>query len=355
MVYVNSGIGAQLMCQTESSYGSVTAGAMGTAAVPYEFNSETLALVKTIVQGQGIHAGGLYNRRARRIVSNYAASGQINLDLPTQYLHPWLNQMLGGSATFNANGTTTYTPGSLAGKSLTIQKGVPSVDGSSPSPFTYAGCKFTDWTVSVATGAIASLQVTVDARNEIGGTAGTSLLVPDGLNGTVPALGTWNEASTNSVFHFREATLYTGGTPSTASGTVSVAGASVAAMVRSAEIKCAYHMDTSRYFLGSNGFKAEPIENNWRDITGQMVVDWQNAELMYAAFQTDTPTTLQLTFVGPAAGTVTPTLSILVPNISLDGESPKVNGPAVVQQSISWTGLDDGTNSPIQIQYVSSL
>lgn len=343
------------MAAKESTYGQ----AATTGFLPYEFNSETLALVKTVVQGKGIHAGGLYNRAARRIVSNYAAAGQINMDLPTRYLHPWLNQMMGASANLTEMATSgvyqaVYAPGSLAGKSLTLQKGVPSVDGSTPNPFTYTGVKFTDWTVQVATGAIASLQLTTDARNEIGGVAGANLEVPDGINSTVPALQTWAEDPTNSVFHFREAAVYTGGTATTTSGVTTVSGSSVAGYVRSASVKCAYHLDTSRYFLGSNGFKAEPIENNWRDVTGTMTVDWVNAENMYSAFVSDAPTTLELRFTGPVegtSGTNTALLSILIPNIQLDGESPKISGPAVVQQNVSFTGLDDGTNNPVQITY----
>jgi hypothetical protein len=44
-------------------------------------------------------------------------------------------------------------------------------------------------------------------------------------------------------------------------------------------------------------------------------------------------------------------LDIIVPNIKLDGETPKVGGPAVVTQAVSFTGLDDETNPQIQITY----
>ena len=46
-------------------------------------------------------------------------------------------------------------------------------------------------------------------------------------------------------------------------------------------------------------------------------------------------------------------LDIIIPNIKLDGESPKVSGPAIVTQSVSFTGLDDQTTTPIQITYQS--
>jgi len=353
-IYVNSGIGAQIIFAPETTYGVA---ASLTSAQPLEFNSETLELKKTIVQGKGLHAGNPHNRAARRVLTNYAVSGGITCDLPTRYLNNLLQAMFGShgqsNATLTQDATTgayhaTHAPGSLKGYSLTIQKGVPSVDGSAPSPFTYVGMKLTDWTISVQTGAIASLAMTFDGRNELAGTGNG-----DPLNGSIPALGSFTEATNNSVFHFREASLYTGGTPTTASGITTVPDAVLAGNVKSAQIKQAFKMDTSRYFLGSNGFKGEPIENDFRDITGQFVIEWLSNEAMYNAFANDTPNTLELTFEGSPIGTGSDTssLSILIPRIYLEGDSPKVSGPAVVTQTVPFTGLDNQVDNVIQATY----
>lgn len=363
-VYVNSGIGGQLVYAPETTYGVAASLA---SAQPLEFNSETVELKKTIVQGAGIHSGGLHNRAARRVLTNYAVSGGVNMDLPTQYLNGLLTQMFGSKgqplATLTEDGTTgaykaIHQPGSQLGSSLTLQKAVPAVDGTAPLPHTFTGIKITDWTVSVATGAIATLALTVDGYNEIAGTAATGNPNGDPLNTyPAPALAAWNEAATNSVFHFREASLLSGGTLAT-SGTGSstyttYTGGTALGNVKSAEIKYALKMDTARYFLGSAGFKAEPIENNWRDITGQFVIEWLSSQAMYQAFAADSPLSLQLTFTGPVIGTGTDTssLSILIPRLYLEGESPKINGPAVVTQTVPFTGLDDGTYAPIQATY----
>lgn len=354
-VFTNSGISSQLLMLPEATYGVAPD---LTSAQPYEFNSETLELKKTVVQGKGLHAGGLYDRGARRVLTEYSVSGGITMDLPTRYLNQLLWCMFGSkgqsAATLAEDGTTgaysaTHAPGSLSGTSMCIQKGVPSVDGSAANPFTYTGMKLADWTISVATGAIATLATTWDGRNELAG-ADTN---GDPLNTSVPALGTFSEAATNNVFHFREATLYTGGTCTTAAGITSVSGQTAAGNVKSAEVKCEFKMDTSRYFLGSNGFKAQPIENDFRAISGQFEIEWLDDHAMYDAFASDTPTALELTFEGDDIGTGddVSTLSILVPQVWLEGESPKVGGPGVVSQKISWTGLDDGTNNPIQALY----
>jgi hypothetical protein len=354
MVFVPSGIGAQLIAFPEATWGVAPA---LTTARPYEFNTESLELKKTVVQGKGLRAGGLHNRGSRRKVTNYGVSGGINMDLPTQYLNPLLKWLLGSKGQSNANlvqdGVTgaysaTHAPGSMVGNSMCWQKGVPAVDGTAALPFTYVGTKWTDWTISVATGAFAQLAINLDGRNELAG-AGNG----DPLNGSVPGLANFTEAATNSVFHFREATLLTGGTATTTSGITSVSGAVVAGNVKSAEVKYASHLDTERYFLGSAGFKAEQVEVDQREITGQFMVEWLNSEARYNAFAADTPTTLQLSFVGDPIGSGSDhqQLTILVPQIFLEGESPKVGGPAVVTQTVPFTGLDDAVNNPIQVLY----
>lgn len=356
-IYVNSGIGAQLVMIPESVYGTAPT-LSGANLMPYEFDSEGLELTKTIVQGTGLHAGGLYNRAARRKLTNYQAAGPIAMDLPTRYLNQLIMQMMGSKgqsaatlAQISTSGVykATHAPGSLTGVSMCIQKGVPSVDGGAPNPFTYVGMKLTDWEISVVTGAIAKFALNWTGRNELGGPGNG-----DPLNASVPALATFAEAATNDVFHFREAQVITGGTPSTASGITTISGGTVAGNIKSASVKQAMKYNTARFFLGSNGFKGEPIENGYRDITGAFEIEWLNAETMYAAFATDTPTSLQLTFTGAiegTSGTNTQLLSILVPVIYIDTEAPKISGPDVVVQKCAWTGLDDGVNNTIQITY----
>lgn len=356
-VYVNSGIGAQLVMIPETTYG-VAPALSGSTLMPYEFDSEGLELKKTVVQGKGLHAGGLHNRAARRKLTNYEAMGPITMDLPTRYLNQLLMQMMGSTgqtkatlAQISTSGvySAVHAPGSMRGTSMCIQKGVPNVDGTTPNAFTYVGMKLADWQITVNTGAIAKFATSWTGRNELGG-AGNN----DPLNGTVPGPATFSEAVSNDVFFFREAQLLTGGTPSTASGVTSVSGATVAGNIRGASIKYAFKYDTARFFLGSNGFKGEPIENDYRDITGTFDIEWLTAETMYNAFAADTPLAIQLTFTGPIIGTSgsnTQLLSILVPVVYLDTEAPKISGPAVVQQKVAWTGLDDMVNNPIQITY----
>jgi hypothetical protein len=351
---IGSGIASQLVYQDEATYGVAPSLA---AAIPLEFKSETLELKKVTVQGQGLHAGGLYDRAGRRVLTNYDANGGISLDLQTRRINKLLFAMFGSYGQANATlaqiGTTTvqkaiHFPGNTLGHSLCFQKGVPAVDGATPNPFTYVGCKVQDWTITVATGAIASLDLTINGRNELGGTGNG-----DPLNVSVPTLATWTSTPAMDLFHFREANLLTG-TPSTVSNVTSLTGATTLANIKDASVKHTIALDDQRYFLGGGGFCAEPVENGFRMINGTFTAEFLTAGAMYQAFAGDTPLALELKFTGPTVGVsggAPELLDIIIPNIKLDGESPKVAGPAVVTQACSFTGLDDEVNNQIQATY----
>ena len=363
---VGSGIATQVVYKQETTYG--VAPSFSTNE-PLEIKNETLELKKTTVQGQGLHAGGRYNRTARRVLTNWDAGGGIVADLPTRFIGTLIENMIGsfgytlvtptqiGSSGIYKSVHWPNTP-FLQGHSLSFQKGVPSADGT-VEPFTYVGCKISDWEIAVATGSLAQLTLTLDARNELAGPYpnGGAAASNDPLNSATPALATFNSTPGSgmdlSSFHFREATLHTGGTPTVGSNIVSLSGSSSPSNIKSISIKHSVSLDNSRFFVGNAGFKAEQLENGFANISGQFVVEWLAAETMYAAFAGDTTTSLQLTLTGPTVGGQTYLFDIILPNIKLEGEAPKVSGPQVVTQSVNFTALDDESTTPIQITYQS--
>lgn len=356
-IAVGAGLSGQIVAIAEGTYGVAPSLA---SARSYEFKSETLELKKTVVTGEGLAAGHVYQRTRRRVLTNYDVSGGIVMELPTRQLAFWAQFMVGSFGQALATPTqigssgiyqSYHQPGSVQGHSICIQKGVPTSDNATVEPFTEVGCKLTDWDLKVSTGAIAELTLTFDGRNELAG-AGNS----DPLNGSVPALATFGTPTSGlgeSVFHFREATLYSGGVPTLTAGKVTLAGETAVANVKDADIKHAMKLDSTRYFLGGNGFKSEPIENGYRAITGSLTAEWFSSEALYNAFADDTTTSLELTFVGATVSTSNYLLDIIIPNIKFEGETPKVSGPAVVTQAMTFTGLDDETTVPIQILYQS--
>lgn len=434
MVAVGSALSSQIVVKDESTYGEAPSLTSGTTS--FEFKSETLELKKTAVTSQGLAGGMVYDRTLRRVVTNYAVTGGLNMDCPARNLLYFLRHMVGDftqtPAELSSSGvyqTILQPRSSLTGNSFTLQKGVPTADNATVEPFTYVGCKITDWNLSVATGGLAQLALTIDARNELAGSGNG-----DPLNGSVPALATFDTPTNGQgyfPFHFREATLYTGGTPTlSSSGTtipgspiaqpaiaattvavinpygftaaVVVTGGSVTTVlvngvsagsgdgtyyvpvnqtialtytsaptwswkyanvalasestqtnVKTASIKQAVKLDTNRMFLGSDGFKSEPIENGFRSLTGTATVEWLSAETIYNAYADDTTTALELKFVGPTVSGQTYLLDFIIPNIKFEGDSPKVSGPGVITQAANFTALYDEATVPLQVTYQS--
>lgn len=365
---VGSGLAGQLVALNEGTYGVAPT---LTSPRTYEFKNETLALKKNIVQGQGLHGASgtlpLYDRTLRRVLSTYTADGGIVMDLPGNQLGFWLQAMIGSygqSLATPAQLSTTgvykqvHQPGSLQGDSICVQKGVPATNGT-VEPFTYVGGKVESWTITCEVNQISELQLTLDFRNELAGAFpnGGAAASGDPLNSATPALATPAYSSGMQLFHFREATLSSGGTPTLGGGVVSLVGESAVGNVKKATVSHSVGLDKTRYFLGNQGFKSEQLENAFRKINGTFDIEFLSSEAMYSAFAGDTTTSLELNFVGPiigTSGTNTMLLDIIIPNVKLEGEAPKIAGPGVVVQNVAWTGLDDQSTTQIQFTYQST-
>lgn len=398
------------MMVQESSWGvlptissSTVSGATSSGARMFEFKTESLKGVKHTVQGQGLHGGGLYDRNRRRILATYSAAGAIVMDLPTRQLGFLLRNMLGsfgqaGVSTAPTLITTSglyrsvhqgpagaQTVGGLYQQGVTIQKGAPAVDmatTSSPSPFTYLGGKFTDWEIACAIGGIAQLTLGYDAMAEIGGTSTNSINIPPQAGGTIPPLYTgwspnYNPLDTN-LFFFRQGGVYYSSSGVTTASTDPISGVSMNYInslsgmnggtgsqtstnalghVTDFSIKQTVAMDVSRYFFGTGGFKAEQLEDNFRQLTGALTIEWLSAETLYQAYATDATIQLEFQFVGLNPNANAPGdleyLDIILPAVKLNGEPPAINGPGIIKQAITFDGLDDETTTPIQIAYQS--
>jgi hypothetical protein len=353
---VGSGLSAQLVAKDEVTYG--VAPSLTSGVDSFEMKSDTLELKKTVVTGQGLAAGRVYERTKRRVITDWGVSGNIPLDLPTRNLSSFLRHM-GGDVTetpteVGVTGiySTVFQPKSaFRGHSFCMQKGVPAVDDATVEPFTYVGCKISGWTISVAAGQAGALSLSFICRNELAASGNS-----DPLNASVPPLATFATPTDGlglSLFHFKEAAIYSGGTPTLTSGVVSLAGATALGNVQNISIQQQIGFDAQRQFVGGKGFIAEPVENGYRALTGSMTIEWLSSMAAYEAFVGDTPTSLQLTFTGATVSTSNYLLDIIIPNVEFEGESPKVPGPGVITQAVPFTGTDDEATTPIQITYQS--
>ena len=137
-----------------------------------EFDSETMALKKGIVQGAGLRGGGLVRRAQRRILVSRMATGGVNFDAMTNGFGLFLQHALGSYTTVPVSiGGGLYrqvhNTGPLAGKTFTTQIVKPDTTGVlAPQAFTYPGCKITDWELSVAQTGQVKVKLTIDAIDE---------------------------------------------------------------------------------------------------------------------------------------------------------------------------------------------
>lgn len=322
---IGTGLDAQVTAAKESSYGVYVAGTRA-----FEFASETFQRNKVTVQGTGIRAGGRFARSARRVITTRDGKGQLTGDFVTSGMGIFLRQVCGAGSTNVQRGATgvydqTHTPGQLLGESLSIQKGVPNTATGAVEPFTYVGCKITDLELTMNKAGLLVAQMTFDAQDEqtLGSTpAGPALATPSFTASAVP-------------FSFLNASLTLGGSP--------VAGVTKASVALHRKLR------TDRYYFNSSGLKAEPLENDWQAVDGSLTADFVTRAALYDSFASDASLQLVLTFVGPQIGAtgVSNQLTVTVPVVKLNGETPKVSGPDIVSLNVPFEGLDNGTNPVI--------
>lgn len=353
-----SGLATQLTSPVaEVTYGVVPA-ALATNTKFSAFKSEGVEMHKLPAQGIGLLQGKRYGQAARRVIPEYTVNGPVTMDLPARGLQQWLFPMFGSYGQAASALTQDLSTGAYKaihagafpdGNSFCFQKGAPTADNGTIEPFTYTGCKILDWEMSAQRASIAQLVLNIDGRSELGGT-GTTI---DPLNTSVPALVSYVAPPAGGVFHFAQSQIFTGGTCSTTSGVTSVAAPVAAGNVRQFSVKHAAQLDAERFFGNNAGFKAEQLSNGLAQVTGQLTIEWLSSQARYNAFAKDTPTPVELQFIGPAIGTGSDfsTFSILMSDVFLEGEPPKMGGPEVVVQTIPFTALDDGVNNVIQCTY----
>lgn len=140
----------------------------------------------------------------------------------------------------------------------------------------------------------------------------------------------------------------------TAGQLTTVSGATLAGNVTGAmSLKVTRPMRLDRYAPGTAPFRNEPIQNAYTQIAGAFTVEWLSAETYQAAYQSDTGVTIEQRFTGPVIGSGSDKamLGLLSPQVFLEGESPKVPGPDVLTQAVTYTGEDDGVNNILQATY----
>lgn len=322
---IGSGLGAQLGVAAESSYGAFIAPTKFT-----EFTKESLVLKKTTAQSNGIAAGRLLALAARRVVTRREAAGSVEMEVSNKGMGLWLQSLMGTTVTPVQQGVTaaylqTHTLASIAGKSLTIQKGVPLTSGVVTDK-TFVGCRITSGEFSCGVGEMLTASFEIDAKDcdETQTLAAASY-------------------SAMSPFHFGQMGVKAGafGAETALDG------------IRKFSCKVERPQDTERFYANQSALKKEPVENDQVKISGSIETDYV-ATTLDDLHTSDGTTSLVWEFIGPViASTYAETFRVTLPAVKLDEGPPSVDGFGVVKPTFSYTALYDGTNLP-KIEYLST-
>ncbi|MFB6675607.1 phage tail tube protein [Streptomyces sp. NPDC056390] len=322
---IGSGLGAQLGISAETTYGTFVA-----PSKYIEFTKESLVLKKTTAQSAGIAAGRLLALSSRRVLTRREVSGSIDLEVTNKGMGILLQALMGTTVTPVQQGAgpaylQTHTLADTAGKSLTIQKGVPLTTGAVTDK-TFLGCKVTSAEFACEVGGMLTSSYEFDGKDcDEAQTLATA---------SYPAM---------APFHFGQMAVKTGafGTETARDG------------IRKVSVKVERPQEVERFYAGQAGLKKEPISNDQVKITGSLESDYVDTTLD-DLHTSDAAISLVWEFVGPViATTFFETFRITLPAVRLDEGPPVVDGFGVVKPTFNFTALYDGTN-PVKIEYIST-
>lgn len=250
------------------------------------------------IVSQGLRGGRLVDHRAARGIPKIG--GPVKLELPNINLATLLKHMFGTVATTGTGPWThTATPGPLLGKSLTVQVGRPSIDGT-VNPFTWSGVKIADWELAAATNQYAMLTPSFTVAAETTATALAAASYPAGL----------------APFTFVQSAL-------------TLAGSSVA--LNSFSLKASNGLKTDRGGPGSAVIR-EQITDSRKSYSGTITAEFESLT-NYNRFLAATQAALVLTF---SNGSDSFTITM---NVELTGDAPKVSGPGILAHNLPFSVL----------------
>ncbi|EFC86466.1 phage tail tube protein [Parafrankia sp. EUN1f] len=326
-----SNLFAQLGVKNESTYGAAVA-----VDRFFEFGSESVIGDYQRIESEAIRAGSRVLPADRWAVNPKGAAGDLSLEVTGRGFGFWLAHML-GTVTTEADtpgagkNTHTGTVGSLDGRSFTLQVGRPDV-GNVVRPYTYAGGKVASFEISNSVDGILMLKLSTDFATET---------MPVASPAGVYALQTVAyPAAPNQLLTF-------------VGGTVTVASVEVVASEVTFSVDSGLRLD--RYGIRSAAGKREPRENARRSIEWGLTAEFEGlTQVSRVASATRSGATASIVAVWQTPD-ADATLTVTIPAARFDSPSAaNVEGAETSDLSLSGIGLDNGTDSPISIKYVTA-
>jgi len=316
--------GAAVKLGTNAKFGLAEESEYGTRVAPtrsMEARSEGFTEERQRLESQALRAQSFQPRWAEGSIS---VDGDMTFELPNQGFGLLLEHALGGVATTeDVAGQVyrhTFTPDDLQTKHLTVQ------------------VVMDDVTKDIVSAKVGSLQIQC-STDEIA-TATVSFIGRELLVG---------ETAHDDAFP-SDLQLLT-----FVHGSLSIAGDEVA--VSSVDATLDNGLEADRRRLGSK-LRRNPQRTAFRDFTGSFEADFEDLTL-YNRYRNGDEATLVLEFEGPEipdnAGEFY-TLTITA-NVRFDGETPTVDGPDEIRQSMSFKAMPteaDGDEGALKVEYVTT-
>jgi hypothetical protein len=325
-VSIGSGLG--------SSVGFVPEGTYGTYAAPTRFVEGIAALRKTqnFYQGGGMAAGRFVRPGARRYVTQRGGGGTFTCPVVSKSMGHLINGLMGGTVTPVQQGATTaylqtHALADPVGKSYTFQSGVPDAGGT-VRPYTWLG----------------SQVISVELSCEIGGPlmATFEVIAKDVTEAQTLAAPSY---PVSNEFHHALSAVKLG----TVGAEAAVDG------VKSLTLKIERSRHEGGPYMGSGGLRSIGVINDYAKITGTFTTDFIDKTVFADRFAANTSTSLVWEFIGPnIASTFFETFRVRVPMVFLNGETPAVSGPDVVEASFPFEGQYDGSNAAATVELIST-
>ena len=302
---------------------------VGTYVAPTRFvraRSSSAQKTATRVQGEGIQSGSFGMSSAQYVETVTGGSGQLSLDIQSKGMGVLFQTLMGSAITPVQQGATTaylqtHTLADTFGKSMSVQVGLPQ-RGGTITPATLVGTKVTQAALTCAVDGLLQGTFDLDAKSYENTTTLASVSYGTGVN----------------VVHGAQMSVKLG----TYGSEAAVSG------VKSVNLTIARPHDTSAYYAGATGVRAEPVLNAATAITGSITVDFINTTDFHARVRDSSSTSLVLTWVGPLiASTYYETFTVTVPTVVWPSpESFNAADRNVLSHSFNFEWRNDGTNLP---------
>jgi hypothetical protein len=307
-----------------------------------EFTEESIQLKIDRIESKALRAGNRAVRTDRWGGGQRQANGDFTFELASKGFGLPLGQCFGidgivttpSGATNTRDQTFNVTTNDNFNRSFTAQLGTPDVD-LTVQPFTYKGCKVTDWEISMQNGGLGLLKMSVDAQDEA----------------TNIALASASYASAFELLYF-------------SGGQMTIGGANVDVRKITITGKMSYAVD--RFFLraattaGGPTLKKEPIANDYMEITGEMELEFSGLSI-YNRFVNGTLAAVTAAFQGSiieagGGATINPRfgLTLTIPNARFDGNTPDIKGMDIVPIIVPFKALYDGSSNVMTAVYRST-